>query len=46
MIAGAALGGVAVQGVNAQLTAKKAYTISELDAFRLMPAQISSAPER
>ena len=33
MIAGAALGGVAVQGVNAQLTAKKAYTISELEVL-------------
>ena len=33
MIAGAALGGVAVQGVHAQLTAKKAYTISELEVL-------------
>src|SRR5262245_53780563 len=33
MIAGAALGGVAVQGVHAQLTAKKVYTISELEVL-------------
>jgi uncharacterized protein (DUF1330 family) len=33
MIAGAALGGVAVQGVNAQLAAKKAYTITELETL-------------
>jgi len=33
MVAGAALGGAAVQGVNAQLAAKKAYTISELETI-------------
>jgi uncharacterized protein (DUF1330 family) len=33
MIAGAALGGVAVQGVHAQLTAKKAYTVTELQTL-------------
>jgi uncharacterized protein (DUF1330 family) len=33
MIAGAALGGAAVQGVNAQLAAKKAYTITELETL-------------
>ena len=31
MIAGAALGGAAVQGVQAQLAAKKAYTVTELE---------------
>jgi uncharacterized protein (DUF1330 family) len=31
MIAGAALGGAAIQGVHAQLSAKKAYTVSELE---------------
>jgi uncharacterized protein (DUF1330 family) len=31
MIAGAILGGAAVQGVNAQLAAKKAYTVTELE---------------
>jgi uncharacterized protein (DUF1330 family) len=33
MIAGAALGGVAMQGVNAQLAAKKAYAITELESL-------------
>jgi uncharacterized protein (DUF1330 family) len=33
MIAGAALGGAAVQGVQAQLTAKKAYAITELESL-------------
>src|SRR5262245_54309053 len=33
MIAGAALGAPAMQGVNAQLAAKKAYTITELEAL-------------
>ena len=33
MIAGAALGGAAVQGVNAQLAAKKAYAVSELEVI-------------
>jgi uncharacterized protein (DUF1330 family) len=33
MIAGAALGGAAVQGVNAQLAAKKAYTVTELETL-------------
>ena len=33
MVVGAALGGAAVQGVNAQLAAKKAYTISELETI-------------
>ena len=33
MIAGAALGGVALQGVHAQLSAKKAYTVSELETL-------------
>ena len=33
MIAGAALGATAMQGVNAQLAAKKAYTISELEVL-------------
>jgi uncharacterized protein (DUF1330 family) len=32
MLAGAALGATAMQGVNAQLAAKKAYTISETEA--------------
>lgn len=52
MIVGAALGGAAVQGVNAQLAAKKAYTITELEtldakaaadfASRVTPAQTSA----
>jgi uncharacterized protein (DUF1330 family) len=33
MIAGAALGAVAVQGVQAQLAAKKAYAITELESL-------------
>jgi uncharacterized protein (DUF1330 family) len=33
MVVGAALGGAAMQGVNAQLAAKKAYTISELEVL-------------
>jgi uncharacterized protein (DUF1330 family) len=33
IIAGAALGGAAVQGVNAQLAAKKAYTVTELETL-------------
>jgi uncharacterized protein (DUF1330 family) len=33
MIAGAALGGVAMQGVHAQLAAKKAYTVTELQTL-------------
>jgi uncharacterized protein (DUF1330 family) len=33
MIAGAILGGAAVQGVNAQLAAKKAYTVTELETL-------------
>lgn len=33
MLAGAALGATAMQGVNAQLAAKKAYTISELEVL-------------
>jgi uncharacterized protein (DUF1330 family) len=33
VIAGAALGGAAVQGVNAQLAAKKAYTVTELETL-------------
>ena len=33
MIAGAALGGAAVQGVQAQLAAKKAYAITELESL-------------
>jgi uncharacterized protein (DUF1330 family) len=33
MLAGAALGATAMQGVNAQLAAKKAYTISELETL-------------
>ena len=32
MIAGAAVGGAAVQGVQAQLAAKKAYAITELES--------------
>src|SRR5690242_4251103 len=52
MIAGAALGGAAVQGVNAQLAAKKAYTVTELEtldpkaaadfAAKVTPAQTSA----
>jgi uncharacterized protein (DUF1330 family) len=38
MIAGAALGGVAVQGVHAQLTAKKAYAITELESLNAQAA--------
>jgi uncharacterized protein (DUF1330 family) len=33
MIAGAALGGAAVQGVQAQLAAKKAYAVTELESL-------------
>jgi uncharacterized protein (DUF1330 family) len=33
MIAGAALGGAAMQGVHAQLAAKKAYTVTELETL-------------
>jgi uncharacterized protein (DUF1330 family) len=33
MIAGAALGGAALQGVHAQLAAKKAYTVTELETL-------------
>ena len=33
MIAGAALGGAAIHGVHAQLAAKKAYTITELETL-------------
>jgi uncharacterized protein (DUF1330 family) len=33
MIAGAALGGAALQGVHAQLAAKKAYTVTELETI-------------
>jgi uncharacterized protein (DUF1330 family) len=33
MIAGVALGGVAMQGVHAQLAAKKAYTVTELETI-------------
>jgi uncharacterized protein (DUF1330 family) len=33
MLAGAALGGAALQGVHAQLTAKKAYTVTELETI-------------
>jgi uncharacterized protein (DUF1330 family) len=33
MVAGAALGGAAVQGVQAQLAAKKAYAITELESL-------------
>ena len=33
MVAGAALGGAAMQGVNAQLAAKKAYTVTELETL-------------
>jgi uncharacterized protein (DUF1330 family) len=33
MIAGAALGATAMQGVNAQLAAKKAYAITELESL-------------
>ena len=33
MVAGAALGGAAVQAVNAQLAAKKAYTVTELETL-------------
>jgi len=33
MIAGAALGGAAMQGVHAQLAAKKAYTVTELQTL-------------
>jgi uncharacterized protein (DUF1330 family) len=33
MIAGAALGGAAMQGVHAQLAAKKAYTVTELETI-------------
>jgi uncharacterized protein (DUF1330 family) len=33
MIVGAALGGAAIQGVHAQLSAKKAYTVSELETL-------------
>jgi uncharacterized protein (DUF1330 family) len=52
MIAGAILGGAAVQGVNAQLAAKKAYTVTELEtlnpqaaadlAQRISAAQVSA----
>ena len=33
MVAGAALGGAAMQAVNAQLAAKKAYTVTELETL-------------
>jgi uncharacterized protein (DUF1330 family) len=33
MVAGAALGGAAMQGVHAQLAAKKAYAITELESL-------------
>jgi uncharacterized protein (DUF1330 family) len=33
MLAGAALGGAALQGVHAQLAAKKAYTVTELETI-------------
>ena len=33
MVAGAALGATAMQGVNAQLAAKKAYAITELESL-------------
>jgi uncharacterized protein (DUF1330 family) len=33
MVAGAALGGAAMQGVHAQLAAKKAYTVTELETI-------------
>jgi uncharacterized protein (DUF1330 family) len=33
MVAGAALGGAAIQGVHAQLAAKKAYTVTELETI-------------
>jgi len=33
MIAGVALGGAAMQGVHAQLAAKKAYTVTELETI-------------
>jgi uncharacterized protein (DUF1330 family) len=33
MIAGAALGGAAMHGVHAQLAAKKAYTVTELETL-------------
>ena len=33
MIVGTALGGAAIQGVHAQLSAKKAYTVSELETL-------------
>ena len=33
MMAGAALGGAAIQGVSAQLAAKKAYTVTELETL-------------
>ena len=38
MIAGAALGGAAVQGVQAQLAAKKAYAITELESLDVQAA--------
>jgi uncharacterized protein (DUF1330 family) len=38
MIAGAALGGAAVQGVHAQLAAKKAYAITELESLDVQAA--------
>ena len=33
MIAGVALGGAAMQGVHAQLAAKKAYAVTELETI-------------
>jgi uncharacterized protein (DUF1330 family) len=33
IVAGAALGGAAMQAVNAQLAAKKAYTVTELETL-------------
>jgi hypothetical protein len=38
MIAGAALGAAAVQGVNAQLAAKKVYTVTELETLNAQAA--------
>ena len=38
MVAGAALGGAAVQGVQAQLAAKKAYAITELESLNAQAA--------
>jgi len=38
MVAGAALGGAAMQAVNAQLAAKKAYTVTELETLNAQAA--------